>query len=306
MQPTAPENPNDKRLREGARLLPPEDGAFLVGGCVRDLLIGKPPADYDVAVSSGPESYARRLAERHGGRPVAIGPARHRIFRVVAGDRVFDVSPLAGSSIAADLHNRDFTINAMAFDLTRQALIDPENGRADLRNRVIRMVSPAAFTRDPLRQLRAFRLAAQFTCRIEPQTVQAVKNGAGTITRGAGERIRTELLKMLAISKSVNLIEQMAACGLLFDILPELAPLQSCRQNAHHSFDAWTHTLVAFRRLEALIDPDSRAEGGSPLDRAVQALHDGGRTGLLKMALLLHDVGKPATRSVDEQGQVHF
>ncbi len=294
------------QLLKAARLFPSTGGAFLVGGCVRDLLAGKQPADYDLAVSGQPVAYARKIADRHGGRPVAIGPERHRIFRIVAGKLVFDISPLVENSIEADLKNRDFTINAMAFDLAGKDLIDPENGRADLKNRVIRVVSPGAFINDPLRQLRAFRLAVQFRCRIEAQTLLALKANAGLIQSCAGERIRAELLKMLEFSGSTDALAQMAACGLLFNIIPELSPLADCHQNVHHSFDVWTHTLAAGRHLEALFDPGNPDRNGTLLRRAATRAQSCNRTGLLKLTLLLHDIGKPATRSTDAKGRVHF
>jgi poly(A) polymerase len=300
------ENQANTLLRKTIRLFPPMAGAFLVGGCVRDLLAGQQPADYDLAVSGQPAVYARKLAQLHGGRAIALGPARHRIIRVAAGELIFDVAPLSGGSIAADLRNRDFTINALAFDLAGQVLIDPENGLADLKNRVIRMVSLNAFADDPLRQLRAFRMGTQFQCRIEARTLQAIKVRANLISHCAGERVRAELLKMLSFSGSTAALRQMADCGLLFEILPELAALEHCRPNAHHSFDAWTHTLAACRHLETLITPGNPVGDRPLIRRAADALSGGHRTDLLKLALLLHDIGKPATRCTDAKGQVHF
>ena len=294
------------RLLKAARLFPSTAGAFLVGGCVRDLLADRQPADYDLAVSGQPEAYARQLADKHGGRPVAIGPARHRLFRIVAFDRVFDISPLVGDSIETDLKSRDFSINAMAFDLAGQALIDPEDGLADLKNQIIKMVAPDAFINDPLRQLRAFRLAAQFQYRIEAQTRLAIKTSAGLIKTCAGERIRAELLKLLMFPGTADTLAQMVDSGLLFEIIPELTPLKDCRQNAHHNFDAWTHTLAACRQLEAFIDPVNLNENRALIRRTAAQLKDQSRAALLKLALLLHDIGKPATRSTDAKGQIHF
>lgn len=306
MQSTENDIQTPSRLLKAARLLPPSDGAFLVGGCVRDLIAGKPPADFDLAVSIEPEAYARQLADKYGGRPVAMGPARHRLFRIVAFDRVFDISPLVGDSIETDLKNRDFTINAMAFDLAGQALIDPENGLADLKNRIIKMVAPDAFINDPLRQLRAFRLAAQFQWRIEAQTRLAIKTSAGLIQTCAGERIRAELLKLLLFPGAADTLAQMVDSGLLFEIIPELAPLKDCQQNAHHSFDVWTHTLAACRQLEAFIDPVNLNENRDLIRHTATQLKEQGRAALLKLALLLHDIGKPVTRSTDAKGQIHF
>ncbi|MCP3955164.1 MAG: CCA tRNA nucleotidyltransferase [Desulfobacterales bacterium] len=294
------------QLLKAAGLFPSTGGAFLVGGCVRDLLAGEPPADYDLAVSGPPAAYARQMADKHGGRPVAIGPERHSFFRVVAGGRIFDISPLVGDSIKADLRNRDFTINAMAFDLAQKALIDPEDGLADLKNRVIRLVSPDAFVNDPLRLLRAFRMAAQFRGRIEAQTRLAIKAAADSIKTCAGERVRAELLKTFMFPDSAKALAQMADCGLLFAVIPELLPLADCRQNVHHSFNAWTHTLAAGRHLEALIDPGNPDNKGAWLHRAATRVQRSGQSGLLKLALLLHDIGKPDTRSTDAKGQIHF
>lgn len=298
--------PEYRALFQAARLLPAREGVYLVGGCVRDLLINQPPADYDLAVSGAPEAYAHLLAAKFGGRPIAIGPDRHRLFRVVAGGRIFDLSPLVGGSIEEDLENRDFTINAMAFDLAGQNLVDPLDGLQDLHARVLKMASPRAFVNDPLRQLRAFRLAAQFGCRIEADTLAAVQAMTGTIQTCAGERIRTEFFKLLAFNGSTQFIAQMADCGLLFEIFPELARLTGCRQNEHHSFDVWTHTLAACRQLENYLDPVAPDERSAPIQQAVAHVRRHEQVGLLKMALLLHDVGKPATRSADAGGKVHF
>ena len=298
--------PKYQALYAAARYLPAREGVYLVGGCVRDLLINQSPADYDLAVSESPEGYARLLAAKFGGRPIAIGPDRHRLYRVVAGDRIFDLSPLFGASIETDLANRDFTINAMAFDLAGQNLVDPLDGLRDLQAGILKMASPRALMNDPLRQLRAFRLAAQFRCRIEADTRAAIKTLTGTIQTCAGERIRTELFKLLALNSSTQYIEQMAECGLLYDILPELENLQRCHQNEHHSFDVWTHTLAACRQLENWLTPNFPEETTASIQRAVAQIQRREQFGLLKMALLLHDVGKPATRSEDAGGKVHF
>ncbi len=296
-----------QRLARTAGLLPPAGTAFLVGGCVRDLLCGRQPADLDVAVSGQPEAYARQVAQRHGGRPIPIGPAEHRVFRVNTADRIFDITPLWGDSITADLGNRDFTINAMAFDITRGMLVDPQNGLADLRKRVLKAISARAFSNDPLRMLRAFRLGAQFECAIENQTRRWISAAAASIDTCAGERIRAELLKLFSLPGSLDTLVQMADTGLLFAIIPELKPLIGCHQNHHHSFDVWNHTLAAYYQLESLeAAPTENDRPGTLLLRAATRVEDLGRTALLKLAILLHDIGKPPTRSKDDQGHIHF
>jgi len=198
------------------------EGAYLVGGCVRDLLLGRPPADYDVAVLGDPRAYAQKLAAAAGGRIVEIGKPSFRLWRVIAPGGIIDVSAAAGASIAKDLLNRDFTINALALDITTRAIIDLTGGRQDLNAGTIRMVSAAVFRNDPVRLIRAFRLQARFGFSIEPGTLAAIGGDAGRIARPAGERVREELFKMLSADLSAPALQGMARTGLLTALFPGL------------------------------------------------------------------------------------
>ena len=197
------------------------EGAYLVGGCVRDLLLGRPPADYDVAVLGDSRAYAQTLAAAAGGRIVAIGKPAFRLWRVIAPGGIIDVTA-AGATIAEDLRHRDFTINAMALDITTGAIIDVTGGRQDLTAETIRMVSAAAFRNDPVRLIRAFRLQARFGFSIEVGTLAAIGRDADRITRPAGERVREEFFKMLGADRSAPALQGMARTGLLTALFPGL------------------------------------------------------------------------------------
>jgi tRNA nucleotidyltransferase/poly(A) polymerase len=198
------------------------EGAYLVGGCVRDLLLERPPADYDVAVLGDPRAYAQKLAAAAGGRIVEIGKPSFRLWRVVAPGGSIDVTAAAGARIAMDLRQRDFTINALALDITTGAIIDPCGGQQDLNAGIIRMVSAAAFRNDPVRLIRAFRLQARFGFSIEPATVAAIRRDAGRIARPAGERVRTEFFKMLGADLSAPALQGMVRTGLFPALFPGL------------------------------------------------------------------------------------
>lgn len=209
-------------MKEIPDWLPHRSGAYLVGGCVRDLLLGRDPADYDIAILGDPAAYAQDVASGLGGRVVEIGKPGFRVWRVAARGRLVDVAPAAGLSITDDLRQRDFTVNAMALDTASGTLLDVAGGRCDLDRGVVRMVSPAAFEKDPLRLLRAFRLAAQLGFAIDAETAAAIRAGRALIHRSAGERIRDELFKLLAEPRVHPQVCAMAKAGLLAGVLPEL------------------------------------------------------------------------------------
>jgi tRNA nucleotidyltransferase/poly(A) polymerase len=198
------------------------EGAYLVGGCVRDLLLGRLPADYDVVVLGDPSAYAQKLAAAAGGRIVEIGKPAFRLWRVVAPAAIIDVSAAAGASIAEDLRHRDFTINALALDITTGAIIDVTGGRQDINSGTIRMVSASAFRNDPVRLIRAFRLQARFGFSIEPGTLAAIGRDASRIAGPAGERVRDEFFKMLGADRSAPALQDMARTGLLTALFPGL------------------------------------------------------------------------------------
>ena len=285
-------------------IFPACEGAYIVGGSLRDLLLHRSPSDYDIAVMGDAEAFARELAAKTHGHMVELGKDDQRIIRVVSGDAAYDVSQAAGTAIEEDLARRDFTINAMACNLSSGSIVDNFGGMEDIRARKIRMVSRKAFRRDPLRLLRAFRIAACLEFGIETQTESMIQEDAGLIRNAAGERIREELLKLFGVRESHRYLNAMADTGLLFAIFPEMESLKGCAQNDHHSEDAFEHTMEAYRHLESALDdiarvfPEASAEAGGAVT--------GKEAALLKCSVLLHDIGKPSARTVDEEGRTHF
>jgi poly(A) polymerase len=284
-------------------ILPKLDNAYIVGGSIRDLLLGYPPSDYDLAVLGNPESFAAKIAPAVSGHTVKLGSPGEPLYRIVSSGTTVDVSQAKGDSIEADLAQRDFTINAMAYDLSADTIIDPWGGRRDLSKKTIRMTSDTVFQKDPIRLLRAYRLAAVLDFKIDSKTEAAVTENASRIRLTAGERIRDEMIRLFGSSNASPRLNRMAANGLLFSIIPELSNLNECIQNAHHSYDVMTHTLKAFQYLEQML--------ASPAEQCPelmgQTVNFRTETGaLLKVALLLHDIGKPSVRTEDDADQVHF
>jgi tRNA nucleotidyltransferase/poly(A) polymerase len=275
----------------------------VVGGTVRDRLLGRPGGDWDLATALLPEAVMDR-ARAAGVRAIPTG-LQHGTVTLVEGGQTFEVttfrgdgayldgrrpeSVTLGAPLEQDLARRDFTINAMAVPaaaLEREdwpgALVDPHGGRRDLEDGLIRAVGDplARFGEDGLRCLRACRFQAQLGFRIERATLAAVPRRLEVAGKVAVERVLVELTKLLCGPEPGLGLQTMAATGLLDLWLAELRPMIGCGQNRHHRYPVWEHVLEVVRRAPP--EPD------------------------LRWAALLHDAGKPAARTVDVKGEVHF
>ncbi len=299
---------------------------YLVGGYVRDLLMGHPSRDIDFAVAGDAMKLARKVANRFGGFFVPLDEERHTaraVFRDEEGEVSFvDLARLRGDGITADLALRDFTINAMAIDLNDPSefrLIDPYNGQGDLKAKTIRAVSDTAFKDDPLRALRAVRLAAELGFHIEPKTEELLRRDAHLITKVSAERVRDELSKILAQPNADRHLRQLDDLGLLGTIIPEVERMKGVKQPKPHHLDVFAHSLETVGRLEEVIEILKGERSASPflhplssvpypLEAHLSQPTSGGRTRLilLKLIALLHDVGKPLTKSIDQDGCIHF
>ncbi|MGD9212243.1 MAG: hypothetical protein PVI90_15790, partial [Desulfobacteraceae bacterium] len=233
--------------------LPKHRKAWLVGGAVRDLLLGVQPADLDIISSENAAEYAQELAKNVNSKAIELGKPPLNIHRVTAKGRIFDITELNGSSIKQDLIKRDFTINALAWELPTGKLIDFSDGQSDLAQKSIRMVSKTIFQQDPIRLLRAFRLAGMLSFQIEKETAILIKKEAHLLKRVATERIQSELFKILKFPNSTPTINAMDASDLLQSIVPEVTELKKCRQNQFHEFNAFTHTMMALFALENIL-----------------------------------------------------
>ncbi len=311
------------RALEALRALATDEGrrAWVVGGTVRDLLLGLPARDLDVAVTGDSLALARMLADSQGWSFVALDRERGTGRVVTEHGYEIDINALAGGSIEEDLGRRDITVNALAVPLevmpTTEAappldaalVLDPFGGVDDLDYQLVRLVSATAIVDDPLRALRVFRFSTQLGFIIEPDTLAAVREHAPLLAQVATERVTVELAEILRDTCSAAVLRRMDEVGLLGVALPELEPGRGITQNEYHHLDVLDHSLLALDRLERLLG-DLESVFGSHADEVAGYLSrtlaaQRPRLFSVKLATLLHDAGKPPTRSTDH-GHVTF
>lgn len=240
---------------DAARAALAGERAWVVGGAVRDALLGRATSDVDVAVDGDPKRAARALARAVRGAGFPLSDAFGG-WRVVGPERAWhvDLLPLQGGDILADLARRDFTINAMAQPLDGEGgePIDPHGGRADLAARRLRTVAAGALADDPLRTLRAVRFAVELGLEIEPATAAAVAANAPALAGVAAERTFAELKRVIAADAVRHGLELMDALGLTAVVLPELLATRGVEQSVYHHLDVHGHTLAVLDAVIAL------------------------------------------------------
>ena len=265
--------------------------AFAVGGCVRDSLLGLTPADFDLCTSATPEQiaqvFARHQLLHHGEKHGTVG--------VVLDGEVFEITTFRTEggyedsrhpdwvdfveNVEADLARRDFTINAMAYNPST-GYVDPFGGREDLKNKILRTVGDpeARFREDALRILRGARFSARFCLTPDPATLSAMARLAPLLDKIARERVFEELCKLLTSATAQDLQQFIP---LLTQVIPELTPSVGFQQHSpHHRYDVFTHTAHVVEAVPRELP--------------------------LRWAALLHDAGKPAAFTMDENGRGHF
>ncbi|MFM7246027.1 MAG: HD domain-containing protein [Actinomycetota bacterium] len=285
-----------------------DPGAWLVGGAVRDVLLGHPLADWDLVTEGDPEALARRVG-RAVDAPVFPLSERHSSWRVADRGREIDVTG-APDGIAADLARRDLTVNAIALRLADGRVEEAPGGRADVEAGVLRAVSDGAFRDDPLRLLRLVRLHAELGLAVEAGTADLARRDAALAARAAGERQRMELERMLRSRDPVDALRLMGDLGLLAAVLPEVAALAAVDQNRYHHLDVLDHTLQVVDAAADLVEHPAggfgaaadavRAALAEPLDAESDVAL------AVLWAALLHDVAKPQTRTAFDDGHIGF
>ena len=318
-------------LLDKVRDVLPDGEIYLVGGAVRDMLLGRLSRDLDFALPSKGISTARKVANSLNADFMILDNERDTgrvIHTAEDGSRTFlDFAVYRGTTLDEDLRNRDFTMNAIAFHLKDQTIIDPLNGASDLRTKLIRACSPTSISDDSVRILRAIRQAAEFEFKIELDTRKAMKQSAKLLPNISPERKRDELFKILDGPQPDAAIRALEMLGVFPYLLPELTALKGVEQSEPHIYDVWEHTLSVLGYLDSIIaalrigysadDTNDMFTGLLTLrigrfreqfaehfakslntDRSVRAA--------LFFAALYHDVQKPATRSVDEAGRIRF
>jgi poly(A) polymerase len=285
--------------------------AHFVGGCVRDVRLGRPVVDVDVVVPGDPAPAARRLARATGGSPFALSET-YGAWRVVLDGRTIDVTARRGGDIVTDLGERDFTVNAMAIPVNGAGddVVDPFGGLSDLADGRLRLVSDRVFSDDPLRLLRLARIAHELGFEVDPDAERLARRDAHLADRAAGERIYAEVRRLLAPEHPDAAVRLLDGLGVLEVILPEAGPMHGCEQSPFHHLDVFEHTLQV---LDAAADIAAHPEHYLPhhADRLRVAMDEpvgddlDARTAL-RLAALFHDIEKPSTRTVSADGRVGF
>jgi poly(A) polymerase len=331
---------------------------YIVGGFIRDRLLKRQTNDIDIAVSGDAISIARKVAKEIGGKFVLLDDVNN-VARVVLienerpakteRDREshgvewhFDFSSFAGD-IRSDLARRDFTVNAMAVELSQfvaastarklrsrksvatvakkrspLTLIDPFSGKEDLRDKIVRRVTQQIFEADAARLLRAVRIAAELNFTIEPETESLIHHYSQTITEVPGERTREELLRLLSLPRATYYLRYLDKLGLLLALIPELEEGKGVEQPTVHFWDVFEHSLQTVVAVEFLLresdweysneDMLTSAPWSDEIDRHLsQEISSGSNHKvLLKLGALLHDIAKPMTKSIDDTGRARF
>ena len=266
--------------------------AYPVGGCVRDMIAGVEPKDWDITTNARPEKiqelFPEHVYENAFGTVAVKTESEDPTLKIVEvttfriegkySDKRHPDDVTFADRIEDDLSRRDFTINAMAYDIDANEIIDPHGGREDLDAKVLRTVGDPnrRFEEDALRLMRAVRFAAEFGFTIEEYTEQALQENASLLEMIAKERIRDEFMKIVMTAKAVAGVEELERTGLLRFVMPELRDGIGVGQNEHHIYSVWEHNL---KSLEYAVKQEYSLE--------------------IRLAALLHDVGKPKTKAGD-------
>lgn len=297
---------------------------YIVGGFVRDILLGRETADIDIAVAGNALEIGAKAAAFLGGCYVPLD-VENRIARVVLDKNLeIDFSSFEGD-IEKDLGRRDFTINAMAVELrallkdsAHVQVMDPFNGKAAIRRKSVSVVDEGVFGSDPIRVLRAIRICGELNFKIARRTQTLIRRDAHLLKNEAGERMREELLRILSIHDGTTSLSRLDKLDLLTELFPEMACTKGVAQPKEHHWDVFQHLLNTAAAVDFLLRQgnwryhEKEVLASVPWNEdfarhfSEDVSHGSSRGTLLKLAALLHDVGKPASKFLDANGRIRF
>ena len=317
--------------------LPADQPLYLIGGAVRDLLLGHPIHDLDFGLGADSLAIARKIANKIGAAYYPLDKERGAARLVLIHDDgtrdILDFARFRGEtdsddvSLEEDLRGRDFTLNAIALDVHTHKIYDPLGGAADLRAKELRLCSPTSLSDDPIRVLRAIRLASNFGFKILPETRAAMPDAISGLSETSVERQRDEFFKILEGKNPATSLLALEMLGVLPEILPEVAALKGVAQSPPHVDDVWSHTLNAMRHLASMLaalSPDYDSSKASEFHNGLLVLKlgryrkqlaehfaetlttDRSLYGLLFFSALYHDIAKPLVRKVGDDGRIRF
>lgn len=301
--------PRIKTIREIAKRK--NVSVFLVGGFLRDRLLGRAKNDFDFAVEHSALKLAKAFAAKIKGAYVLLDEERGcaRVAKKIKGELfTYDFADFRDTTIEGDLALRDFTINTLCTDLSRigpkteidEVLVDVKRGLKDLKAGRIKRVSVKAFRDDPLRMMRAFSLQAALGFRIELSTLNQVRKEKDLIRHVSAERVREELFKVLETEAAGLVIRAMDRVGLLEQVIPQVRVMAGCTQGTYHHLDVWPHSVETLTQLEKIL---RRSGEDEELNVYLDELLAGGhsRKAVMKLAALLHDIGKPDAKRKERE-----
>lgn len=302
--------------------------AWATGGFLRDVMLGREPHDIDIAIAGNALEIGPGLAEEFGGHFFPLREERGQARILLPHRLQIDLMPLRADDIEGDLHLRDYTIDAMAADLSavaegRFTPIDPTGGQSDLRAGVVRMTSPQAFVDDPLRLLRGPRIALELGFEVEGTTAEAIRRAVGAVTEAAPERLRDEIVRICSTDRAGSGFRMMDDLGLFSRVFPEMDPARECEQPKEHYYDVLGHSFAAVDALDWLMSAErpGRPQQGEMWSHlwselgwlsgireylAEELVVGSTRLSVLKLCGLLHDIAKPETKSFEANGRMRF
>ena len=272
---------------------------YLVGGSVRDFLLGKSFKDRDITIKNA-EDFSKKLAEQFGATFITLDN-ENKIYRLVLKDKenYIDIAEMCGNTIEEDLLRRDFTINAIAYDLKEEKFIDIIGGIEDIKNRIIRGIRDENFIDDPLRILRAFRFMSTTGFELNEELKQTLIKHKELIKQPAKERINDEIMKLFGGKYASKTLISMLDYGILELIFPCVKEIKKIPSNTHHHLNLIHHIIETVRQIELQYNDAN----GEVLDHLNQTDFGGyPRINHLKLAGFLHDIGKPSTWTIEEDG----
>ncbi|MCD6310609.1 MAG: HD domain-containing protein [Candidatus Eremiobacteraeota bacterium] len=282
---------------------------YLVGGSIRDLLLGKHVIDWDFA---GDENFLKIAITtwKKKNLPYFMPSSRYKFARLLSEQEWYIDAQLMEGDLENDLKRRDYTVNAMAWDPVTKKLYDLHGGRKDLDLGILRAISAENFEDDPLRLLRGIRLEAQLGFHLDPETEVMIKKRAKLLSNVAGERIRDELFKILDLPASTPVFKKADELNLLGELFPQIAMTKGVIQNEFHRYDVFEHSLQALKALEDILKKGACSHPAIDEQEvekiAEEELVPGRkRISLLKLATFLHDIGKPETKG-SKKGRITF
>jgi poly(A) polymerase len=299
---------------------------YIVGGFIRDAVSGRDIDDIDIAIAADALEFSPQLSQALHGKFIPMDK-NNKVARIVlkkeSGVQHVDVSTI-DNNIEDDLSRRDFTIDAMAIPLQAvedkiniSGIIDPFNGLRDIEHKTVRAVSDKSFEADALRLLRAVRLSAEMGFSVESNTEALIKKQCSLVKNASGERVREELLRLLAVPKTGDLFLYLEELGLVTALMPELTPSKGLAQPSEHYWDVFIHSVKTIDAVGYILrngewEYNGEALHSVPWSGELEAYFNerisagSTRLLLLKLAALLHDIAKPKMKFIDENGKMRF